>query len=33
MIVYECPCGATGMITGKEQEPPQHWSKTGEVFN
>jgi len=29
---YECPCGATGYITGHEDEPPAQWTETGEVF-
>jgi len=30
---YECPCGATGTITGQADEPPKHWNRTGEVFS
>jgi hypothetical protein len=30
--VYECPCGAKGRISGQEDEPPQNWTRTGEVF-
>lgn len=30
---YECPCGATGVITGQEQAPPSDWNESGEVFN
>jgi len=29
---YECPCGATGTITGLEQEQPSNWDRYGEVF-
>jgi len=29
---YECPCGATGVITGNEQDDPKAWNKSGEVF-
>jgi len=29
---YECACGATGMITGREEAPPSSWTKTGRVF-
>jgi len=30
---YECPCGATGTIYGKEEQPPNEWDKVGEVFS
>jgi hypothetical protein len=29
---YECECGAIGSISGKEQDPPRKWTRTGEVF-
>ena len=29
---YECACGATGTIRGREEQPPQTWTKTGRVF-
>ena len=29
---YECPCGATGVITGNEQDDPKAWNRSGEVF-
>ena len=29
---YECQCGATGTIRGREEQPPNAWKKTGEVF-
>jgi len=29
---YECPCGATGTITGREEAPPSEWNRYGEVF-
>jgi len=29
---YECLCGAEGVITGKEQDPPAEWHRSGEVF-
>ena len=29
---YECPCGATGTIRGRAEEPAEHWSRTGEIF-
>ena len=29
---YECVCGATGRIEGNEQDLPQQWTRTGEVF-
>ena len=30
---YECSCGATGRITGQEDEPPAQWRRTGMVFD
>jgi len=30
---YECPCGATGRISGQEDEPPAQWTRTGMVFD
>jgi len=30
---YECACGATGTIQGREEQPPHEWTRTGEVFN
>jgi len=30
--IYECHCGATGRIEGREEQPPHTWTKTGEVF-
>jgi hypothetical protein len=29
---YSCPCGATGTIRGRAEEPAEHWSRTGEIF-
>ena len=29
---YECPCGATGTITGDETKPAHTWTRTGRVF-
>jgi len=29
---YKCPCGATGVITGNEQDHPDEWNRAGEVF-
>lgn len=30
--LYECPCGATGTITGDETAPAHTWVRSGEVF-
>jgi hypothetical protein len=30
---YECPCGATGVITGREEDPAHKWNRYGEVFS
>lgn len=29
---YECPCGATGTITGREEDPVHEWTRSGRVF-
>jgi len=31
--LYECECGATGTIRGREEALPSEWTRTGEVFN
>ncbi len=30
---YECPCGATGYVSGNAEEPPQQWNRWGRVFD
>jgi len=30
---WECARGHIGYVSGKEQEPPNQWTRTGGVFN
>ena len=30
---YECPCGAKGWITGREEQSPAQWDRYGQVFD
>jgi hypothetical protein len=29
---YKCPCGATGTVTGRAEQPASEWNRSGEVF-
>jgi len=31
--VYECPCGATGRISGEASQTPSRWTRTGPIFD
>jgi|APHM01.1.fsa_nt_gi hypothetical protein len=32
--VYECTqCSATGIVRGRSEEDPRHWTRSGEVFD